>query len=171
MKLESVALALALSASGSALGSTCTSTYSLGTLDPATAPYALFDHYFTSAGSFVDCYDFTLAVDPASVTTAVLKWDWSAQLNIDFTSVTLSGGTVEEFAKTSFGEIWTFGSLTSGDYQLAVAGNVYNTGFSGFNHGVGYVGAIAVTPVPEPEALALLALGLAAVVVGARRRT
>jgi PEP-CTERM motif len=168
MKLKAVALALALCTAGPAMAADCTSTYSLGTLGANGFRY--FDHFF-GAGPFNDCYNFTLGVDPASATTAVLKSDWSSHLNLDFTSVSLSGGNVQDYATSSIGQIWTFGNLVAGDYQLAVAGNVYETGATGLEFGIGYVGALVVTPVPEPEMLGMLALGLATVVWGARRKS
>ncbi|HEX6704219.1 MAG TPA: FxDxF family PEP-CTERM protein [Albitalea sp.] len=173
MKLKTLALALALCASAPAMAASCTSTFSLGTLGPSSI--AFFGNNFGSTQSFADCYTFTLSQAPSSATTTTVEWDWSQRLNIDLTAVTLSGGTLLSQVNDLFSQSWTFGGLSSGNYVLQVAGNVIDTGRGSIDFGVGYGGMLTtsgvVTPVPEPESLAMLALGLAAVVWGARRKS
>ncbi|WP_280153985.1 FxDxF family PEP-CTERM protein [Piscinibacter sp. XHJ-5] len=171
MKLKSLALALALCAGAPAMAATCTSSFSLGTLGPSSGSF--FGNDFNSAQSFNDCYTFTLSQAPTSATTTTIEWDWSSRLNIDLTSVTLSGGNLVSYINNLWSESWTFTGLTAGDYMLEVSGNVTDT-HSGYG-GVGYIGMLTtsgvVTPVPEPQTLAMLALGLGAVVWGGRRKS
>jgi PEP-CTERM motif-containing protein len=173
MKLKSLAIALALCASAPAMAASCTSTFSLGTLGPSSLRF--FGNDFGSPQSFNDCYTFTLSQAPSSATTTTIEWDWSNRLNIDLTSVSLSGSTLLSQVNDLFSQSWTFGGLSAGNYILQVAGNVIDTHNGSTDFGVGYGGMLttsgAVTPVPEPESLAMLALGFAAVVWGARRKS
>jgi hypothetical protein len=172
MHRKSLALALALCAGGPAMAATCTSTFSLGTIGPSGGTF--FGNDFSTPQSFNDCYAFTLSQAPTSATTTTIQWDWSSRLNIDLTSVSLSGGNLLSYVNDLWSESWTFGGLTAGDYLLQVAGSVTDSGSGTAGYGVGYFGMLttsgAVTPVPEPESLAMLALGLAAVGWSARRK-
>jgi hypothetical protein len=172
MILKPLALALALCVSGPAMAATCTSTFSLGTL----TDIKFFGQSFSEADSFNDCYTFTLDLAPISATTATVEWDWSERLDIELTSITLSGGTLIDSSVGLFNAQWlTFTNLTAGDYTLSVAGNVYDRGgvdttsvkYGGFISTSGKM----VTPVPEPESFAMLLLGLGVVTWASRRRT
>jgi hypothetical protein len=174
MNLRSIVIATALSATVPAMASECTSTFSLGTLAPTTV--GVFGNDFSAPQSFNDCYTFTLSQAPSTATTTTIEWDWSTAFNIDVSSVSLSGGNLVSYVGDVFAQSWTFSGLTAGDYLLQVAGDVISTGREGYDLGIGYTGLLrtsgpVVTPVPEPAALAMLALGLGAVVWGARRKS
>jgi hypothetical protein len=177
MKLASLAVAaLVMSASAPSMAAGCTSTFSLGTLAPAGG--AGFANMFTAPQHFNDCYLFTLstAADAFGVT---ITWDGSAALDINLSSVTLSGGNLAAPVVDGAPGFFSFSGLASGPYQLALEGttSLVPSRSGGLGWGVGYAGLLAtsaptiVTPVPEPETIAMLALGLLAVVASTRRKS
>ncbi len=174
MTFKPLVMALALCAAGPSMAASCSSTFSLGTIGPGNI--VAFGNFFGAAGTFNDCYSFTLSATPASATSTTVEWDWSSRLDVNLSSVSLSGGSVLSHIDTGPLRSWTFGDLTAGDYQLSLAGNVYDTGAGSAGLGVGYSGMLTtsgpavVTPVPEPATVAMLALGFAAVAWGTRRR-
>ncbi|HEV7914365.1 MAG TPA: FxDxF family PEP-CTERM protein [Albitalea sp.] len=176
MKFKSIVTALVLSLGVPTMALACTSTFSLGTLNPSGVKW--FGNDFDKPQGFTDCYTFTLSQSPSSATTTTLEWEWSNRLHIDVASVTLSGGSLLSHIADTWTESWTFGDLSAGTYQLNVIGSVTNDGSRDYDDVVGYWGLLSasgsngssVTPVPEPETLAMLALGLGAVVWGARRK-
>jgi hypothetical protein len=175
MKFRSLAGALALCAALPAMAApVCTQTFSLGTLGVNDAAGQW--RAFYSPQAFSDCFLFTLSqLSDTSVISADV--DLSFRLNIDFASLSLSGGNLVGEQSVTPGDYngHTFSGLQSGNYVLAASGNVSGSGTDQFPFGVGYgVGVITtspqVTPVPEPETMAMLALGLAVVTWGTRRK-
>src|SRR5437867_3238803 len=129
MKLKSIVAALALSASIPAmatLANNCTSHFSLGSLSPVGG--TAFGNAFSSVQSFNDCYSFTLDA-AANAFGLTVQWNgsWSS-LNVDLSSVTLSGSNLNTSLTDVSPGAFSFNGLQSGDYQLAFAGNVTDTG-------------------------------------------
>ena len=162
-----LAISLASSVSGAA---TCTSSTTLGTL-------GLFGSSFSSAGTYYDCFTFSLSGNAKAV-GGILELDpfWN-KLNISLKSVSLfSDGTLVGNMDTS-PLTFSFGNLAGGAlYTLQVVSNVIVAsgivGTRGKNDNVGYAGVITTlaSPAPEPAAYALAAAGLAIVGVSAWRR-
>lgn len=158
MKLKSLAVAAAISLSlgtASAAGGSFVLTGGVGTFTGAVA----------ATGSFSDVWTFSLPTDITSGTAVVFSFQ-RATLDIDFSSVVLTGGpNAVNFAATKLEgdpiETWelTLPSMFAGNYSLTLNGMKTGT------QSVSYFGDVQVTPVPEPEtyALALAALGLFAV--------
>jgi len=175
MNLKPLAATLALCAAASAATAapTCSATFSLGTLGVNDA--AEYWRAFFAPQSFNDCYQFTLA-QTSDTSVISTTWDLSFKLNIDLTSLSLSGGTLSSPAYFSPDQQdgYTFAGLGAGSYLLAVGGNVVDTGSTwpsfGVGYGVGVATAPPVSPVPEPESLAMLAVGLGIVGWSVRRK-
>lgn len=167
MNLKPLIAAVALSASIPAMAGACQNLGALGASNPAVA----FGNSFSQAQAINDCYSFSLT-DVANAMGVMLDWDWSSQIDIDLTSATLTGAGYNSSVQDLSGHHFSFSNLTTGDYQLVIAGDVTNNAGIGFaNQRVGYMGVLAVSPVPEPESLAMFALGLGVVVWGSRRKT
>jgi hypothetical protein len=99
------------------------------------------------------------------------------KLNVSIDSLSLSGGSLGGQQALVPGDMsgYTFTGLQSGDYVLAVGGSVTSNDSwwpsAAVGHGVGVATRTrTVTPVPEPQTLPMLALGLAVVTWGARRK-
>ena len=164
-----LAISLASSVSGAA---TCTSSSSLGALGS-------FSGSFSSAGTYSDCFAFSLSGNAKAV-GGILEIDpfWN-KLNISLKSVSLfsQDGTLVGNMDTSR-LTFSFGNLAGGGalYTLQVVSNVVVAsgivGTRGKNDNVGYAGVITTlaSPAPEPAAYALAAAGLAIVGVSAWRR-
>lgn len=161
MKFKSIVAGLALSAAASAMaaGPSCYSTTSWNSLGPPDVQ--TFGNSFSAAGSYVDCYTFTLDSGAASFGGAVEINTLFNTLDIDVTSISLYLGSTQIGLDTN-PLSFSFGNLAGGGlYTLAVAATVTN------NPGlwsvpVGYAGVITTiaAPVPEPTALALALGGL-----------
>jgi hypothetical protein len=141
-----------------------------------------FGNSFSSQGSYVDCYSFSLTA-LANSFGGVMEIDpWLNRLDIDVTKVPLfSGGTLG--GSTTGGLIswddspykFSFGSLSAGTYTLAVSTTVWRD-FGLFSDPVRYKGSIETTaasvasPAPEPASFAMMLAGLAGIGAVARRR-
>jgi hypothetical protein len=163
--------ALLLAVSAPAFAGLCTSSSNLGSLGPPG--FETFGNYFTSAGAYTDCYQFTLNA-PADSFGGTTTVDTFSYLGIDVTSVALSGAGLSFVDATP--DTFSFGSLVAGVYELAVSVMVSNEGF-GFPIPVGYFGAIsttfdrdAATQVPEPGTLTLVGAGLIGLTLIRRRK-
>ena len=176
MNLKSIAAAIALVLSAPAMAATCTGGGSLGTLGPPGT--AFFGESFSSAGSYLDCYSFSLS-SAADSFGGVLELDVLLnKLDIDVTAVSLfsgtgaSGGLVGSDYTPGY---FSFGSLAAGAYTLAVASTVgRDAGL--WNAPVGYLGmlstsrATVASPAPEPETYAMMLAGLIGIGAMVRRR-
>ena len=183
MKTKAWGALCALALAAPAMAATCNSAKDWGNLGPPGLE--VFGHAFSSTGSYLDCYTFSLTA-PAVSFGGVIELDpnlFGYELNyldIDVTSVSLFSGGVaasQTGALSAFdSSAWdfTFGGLSAGTYTLAIASTV--TSESGDMPGpVGYMGSIVTaasvaSPAPEPEALAMMLAGLAGVGAAARRR-
>jgi hypothetical protein len=156
--------------SASAAVATCTSTQSLSELGPPGI--ATFGNSFSAAGSYVDCYTFTLNA-PATSFGGVIEIDpLFNRLDIDITDVALyAGGTrlVDTIDNPLlFGFQGLLGGAGSPMFMLALS-SVVTTDPGWRDRPVAYAGAImtgGVEALPEPGPLALLVatgLGLLAV--------
>lgn len=173
MKCKSLLAGLAMTvaaAAATAAAPTCYSTTAWNSLGPPDVEF--FSNTFTSAGSYVDCYTFTLNSGANSFGGALEINTLFNKLDIDVTSVSLYLGSTQIGMDTSpLG--FSFGSLAGGGlYTLAVASTVTNDP-GWWKVPVGYVGLIATiaAPVPEPTAMALAVAGLLGVGALARRRS
>lgn len=147
MKAKYLLALLVLAASSPAMSATCTQTFNLGTIGVPSVT-GIGDSFGT-AGSFVDCYNFTLS-SSGNVTDLVFTLDpLLDKLDISLTSVVLSTGS------------------------LIISGVVTNA-WGLYNSPVGYAGLLIATgagnSVPEPGTLALFGIGLLGVALATRRR-
>lgn len=159
-------LALGLASAGAfAMAPACSS---LGTLGPPGL--ATFGNSFSSAGSYTDCYTFSLSSAAHSFGGTLEIDPLFNRLDIDVQSVSLYAGDTLLGTDTS-PLLFSFGDLIGGAYTLAIRSLVENDPGL-WNKPVGYVGALATVtaPVPEPSTYALMLAGLAAVGWAARRR-
>jgi hypothetical protein len=172
MKLKLIALAWALSAGSSVMAATCTSTFSLGSLEYGDSR-ALYNS-FSSVQSFTDCYQFSIANDESRALGFTVEWDFFGykELDIDLTSVSLSGGDLSTSLVDPTPGRFSFADLKSGTYELSLSGVVSKSAWGFLEGSVEYVGRLGITPaVPEPEALAMLAFGFGLVTWRGRRRS
>ena len=173
MKFKTLVAALALTMSGSAAFAGLASCGS-GTTAISSGSTELFGNAFSSAQSFSDCYSFSVGTG-SDAFGGTLTIDPLSFLDINISSVTLSGtGLVTSLIDTTPG-VFSFSNLVAGTYQLVVSGLV--TKGKGWDDilplPVGYAGSLtanAVAPVPEPETYAMLLMGLGTVGWIARRR-
>lgn len=180
MKLKSALAVAALVMSGPSMAAVCTGGYGLGTMGPPGASW--FGQAFSSSGSYLDCYSFSLSSAADSFGGTVELDPWLNRLDIDLTGISLFSGGAN--VGTSLGallatdntpNLFSFGSLAAGTYTLAVSSKV-TADWGLWNQPVGYVGLLATSrasvasPAPEPEAMALMLAGLVGVGVAARRR-
>ncbi len=180
MKLKAIVAIAALAASAQSMAATCTGGYGLGTMGPPGI--SLFGEAFSRAGSYLDCYSFSLS-SAADAFGGTLELDsWLNRLDINLNSVSLyAGGST---AGGSTGSLigaddtpgtFSFGSLAAGTYTLAV-GSTVTRDRGLWDDPVGYIGLIATnrasvaSPAPEPGALALMVAGLVGIGAAARRR-
>jgi hypothetical protein len=153
-----------------AAAATCTSTQSLSELGPPGI--ATFGNSFSSAGSYVDCYTFTLNA-PATSFGGVIEIDpLFNKLDIDITDIALYAGDTRLVDTMDnpllFGFQGLLGGAGSPMFMLALS-SVVTTDPGWRDRPVAYAGAImtgGVEALPEPGPLALLVatgLGLLAV--------
>jgi hypothetical protein len=150
----------------------CTSTTNWGSLGPPGNQ--AFGQAFTSAGSYNDCYNFSLGsnADSFGGTTA---WDLPLNsLDINLDQVSLYSNTTMVGSDQS-PESFAFAGLVAGGYTLVVSSVV--TDNWGFYPLLAYTGQISTykagagtTSVPEPTTLTLLGLGMVAAAAVRRRR-
>ncbi len=180
MKLKSVLAVAALVASAPSMAAVCTGGYGLGTLGPPGASW--FGQSFSSRGSYLDCYSFSLSSTADSFGGTIELDPLLNRLDLDLTSISLfAGGVLGNATSGSLlgtdttPGLFSFGSLAAGTYTLAVASRV-SADWGLWNQPVGYVGLLATnrtsvaSPAPEPGAMALMLAGLAGIGVAARRR-
>jgi PEP-CTERM motif len=179
-RLKSVLAVAALAWSAPSMAAVCTGGYGLGTMGPPGA--AWFGQAFSSAGSYLDCYSFSLSSASDSFGGTIELDPWLNKLDIDLTTISLFSGGVHGGAPSGalIGSddtpgLFSFGSLATGTYTLTVSSKV--TRDAGlWNAPVGYVGLFATnrasvaSPAPEPESMALMLAGLAGVAAAVRRR-
>lgn len=183
MKTKVLGALCALALAGPAMAASCSSTRDLGELGPPGLGFL--SQAFSSTGSYLDCYTFTLNA-PAISFGGTLEIDPSLfgfdlnYLAIDVSSVSLFNGGVSSsqtgslFDSDSSAWDFTFDGLSAGTYTLAVASTI--TSEWGIKPGpVGYIGSITTaasvaSAAPEPEALAMMLAGVAGVGAAARRR-
>jgi hypothetical protein len=180
MNLKSIVAAVALVLCAPAMAATCTGGSTLGNLGPPGT--AFFGEAFSRAGSYLDCYSFSLS-SAADSFGGVIELDaWLNKLDIDVTGVSLFSGT--SYAGQSTGSLvgadytpgyFSFGSLAAGTYTLAVASNV-GSDAGLWNAPVGYLGmlstsrATVASPAPEPASYAMMLAGLVGIGAVVRRR-
>jgi PEP-CTERM motif len=185
MKLKLVAAAAVMVLSAPSMAAVCSGGYGLGTMGPPGASW--FGESFSRAGSYLDCYSFSLS-SAADSFGGTWELDLSPTLSIDVTGFSLYSGGVNQGATTGslvsgtnsssgITNSFSFGALAAGTYTLAVSSTIGRAGQSWWDVPVGYVGQIVTSrsapiasPAPEPATYAMMLLGLAGVAGVARRR-
>ena len=180
MKIKSVMAAAALVASAPSMAAVCTGGYGLGTLGPPGASW--FGESFSSRGSYLDCYSFSLSSSADSFGGTIELDPLLNRLDIDLTSIQLYAGSLMGstgngtlLATDTTPGLFSFGALAAGTYTLALTSTVTKD-WGLWDAPVGYVGLIATqrssvaSPAPEPGAMALMLAGLLGVGAAARRR-
>lgn len=163
MKLKALVASIALAAAGSSMAA----TFGLG--DVTAGQSVWFGNWFSKNQSFSDTFTFTLTGESSTIGTI---WDneFLSRNDTTLTSLTLSGGGLSNAIVDTSPSDFSFNNLVAGTYNLVVNGTVSGHNL-GLYDGAGYLGRMDVAAaVPEPEAIAMLALGLGAVGVAARRR-
>ena len=154
----------ALSAVALALAAAAPATAKTENLGPLTDRSAYFGNVFLGpVASFTDYYTFSLS-NARDVVGGTLTLNFGPWFDVDIFSVSLSGSGISGWlTDTVASDGFAFANIASGNYTLAVNGNV--TGM----FGGAYSGVIAGA-VPEPEAYAMMLVGLGMVGWAARRR-
>jgi len=172
--------AFALALGAPAMAAVCTSTSIWTTLGPPGS--VNFGQTFGAAGSYTDCYTFTLSTNANSNGTTLENNLLFEKLLLDVTSVSLFSGGLSSGATTgslistdTTPDAFQFTNLAGGTYTMAVSSTVYNS-LGLYTAPVGYTGTIktvAGTPpvsVPEPASWALVLASLAGLGAASRRR-
>jgi hypothetical protein len=180
-KILAAALLVALGAPAMAV--TCTSQSTWTSLGPPGS--VNFGQAFGSAGSYTDCYTFSLSSGANSSGTTLENNLLFDKLYIDVTSASIFSGAVSSTNTTSGAALqsdgtpdkFSFSNLGGGTYTLAIASTVGTNWFSLYNAPVSYTGTMSTVAiagaVPEGDALMMTLGGLLAVTGGtaaARRR-
>jgi hypothetical protein len=151
---------------------------STGSTAIASGSTELFGSSFTSAQSFSNCFSFTLPTDQSTdVFGGTLEFDSLSFLDIDISSISLSGSGLSTPLIDTTPGVFSFNGLVGGIYQLVVSGHVTRgTGWDDILPvPVGYAGALSVNQgvvaaVPEPSTWAVMILGFIGVGFMAYRR-
>ena len=135
----------------------------------------LFGRAFASSQSFGDCYSFSLGTSADSF-GGTLTIDPLSFLDINISSITLSGSSLSSALIDTTPSVFSFSNLLPGTYQLVISGLVTRgAGFDDFLPlPVGYVGSLttnAIAAVPEPSTWAMMILGFGGVGYMAYRRS
>lgn len=158
MKTFKSVAAVAMTSMALACGSAQAAT-DLGVL---TSNITEFGNYVPNAGAFTDYYTFSLGSDSA-VVGATFEIDIGRWLNVDLSTVSITGGTLgSALSDASPTDGFMFSGLHSGQYTMAVAGVVTGV-LGGAYYGAIHASQTVASPAPEPEQYALMALGLAGV--------
>lgn len=173
--------AILLALGSQAMAATCTSTTTWTNLGPPGS--VNFGQTFGSAGSYTDCYTFSLSGPANSSGTTLENNILFDKLLVDVTLVSLfSGGitsgktSASSIASDTTPDVFSFSNLTGGTYTLAVASTVYSSPGL-YTLPVSYTGtmktvASVASAVPEGDAYAMALAGLLGVggVAATRRR-
>ena len=178
VKANLLVASLLLWFASSATAVPCTSTTSIGSVGPPGLED--FGKPFGAAGSYSDCYTFSLSGDTELLGGVIEQNPFPNNgLEIDVANVALFDGDAlsgittgsllgEDFAPD---DSFTFSGLSLGTYVLVVFSDVVDTGHY-FAIPVAYAGRIITVattpPVPEPASMAVFGLG--ALIVGAALR-
>jgi MYXO-CTERM domain-containing protein len=180
MKFKLLAASLALSMAGPAMAAACNSTANWGASSGSHGIGAS----FSSSGSYVGCYSFSLTSLTNSVSGSLSTTDpWLNKLDFESLAVQLFSGGVSGSGNTSSNLVrsdyepsnFSFASLSAGTYTLAISANV-SKDWGLTNSPVNYSGSVTTagvsvaSPAPEPESYALALAGLLGVGFAARRR-
>jgi hypothetical protein len=138
----------------------------------------LFGNTFTSVQSFSNCFSFALPTNQSTdVFGGTLEFDSLSFLDIDISSISLSGSGLSTPLVDYTPGVFNFNGLVGGIYQLVISGHV--TRGAGWDDilpfQVGYAGALSVNQgvvaaVPEPSTWAVMILGFISVGFMAYRR-
>ncbi len=160
---------LASASTTSFAGPTCSSTTDWANLGPPGL--ASFGNWFSTAGTYNDCYTFALGASADSFGGTLEIDPWLNKLDIDVTSVSLflNGSSIGADQSPSY---FTFDDLVQGGIYTLIVNSVVTRDPGLWNVPVGYVGVIKTTTnsVREPTTLTLLSLGLLATAAVRRRR-
>jgi hypothetical protein len=168
MKLRALAATIVFAAAAPA-AMACTSTRSLGDLGPPGI--GELGGSFTQAGSYTDCYTFSLDGWADSIGGVLEKNYLFNELEVDVTDVSLyfNGSLI---GKDTQPLLFSFGGLAGGStYTLAVSSTVSQE-FGLYTAPVGYKGVIATiaSAAPEPETYAMVLAGCCIIGAAVRRK-